>query len=302
MSGGISSVVLLQILDRLIQRQLAKRGRASYELFVAVVEPIYQESNNTRVSCFRALRQKFSLHKVFLLPPKAIAELDHDFSHDWADLCKLPEAKVGDDLERLLLSSGTASTRAHLHGALLTRLIVAFAKANRCDAVLWGHSSSCLAAKSLAAVAEGNGGSLPLQYSDGLSSWDMPFYFPLRDLFKPELISYADCLTGLSDLVVGDMPENEQQISIRDTSIQTLLSRYIDSQGEKYPSIMANVVRTSSKLEAPNTIKTTSRCLVCAMPIFDGKSDHTNTVKESSRPLTCFTCHRAVLESKCRED
>lgn len=183
-SGGISSVVLLQILDQSLQRQLVKRGRTAYELLIVTVESPWLENERNILSCFHALRQKFSLHHFSLISLTSIVELDHNFQQDVAALSNIARAGAQDILDFLVSNAVTPSARTHLINALLTRLVAAFAEFNKCDAVLWGHSSSCLAAKSLAAVVEGNGGALPLHISDGPSFLGVPSYFPLRDLLS----------------------------------------------------------------------------------------------------------------------
>lgn len=295
-SGGISSVVLLQILDQSLQRQLVKRGRTAYELLIVTVESPWLENERNILSCFHALRQKFSLHHFSLISLTSIVELDHNFQQDVAALSNIARAGAQDILDFLVSNAVTPSARTHLINALLTRLVAAFAEFNKCDAVLWGHSSSCLAAKSLAAVVEGNGGALPLHISDGPSFLGVPSYFPLRDLFKPELVSYANSLPELFSETVALDNADSPRPPVRDSSIHDLLSDYVGSQGEKYPSIMANIVRTSSKLQAPRIPRTFASCLLCAMPILNEENRQSRADLDQGSSRTCFTCHRVWLE------
>ena len=56
-----------------------------------------------------------------------------------------------------------------------------------------------------------------------------------------------------------------KQVSVRQMSIDVLLKRYIEEQGVKYPSVMANVVRTVGKLGGSEEMGEgkVARCVVC---------------------------------------
>jgi cytoplasmic tRNA 2-thiolation protein 2 len=197
-----------------------------------------------------------------------------------------PEA----ELQRLMKLAMTPTTRSDLFEILLLRLIVAFAKSQDCEGILWGHSDSRLAAIALSNVAKGRGAALPSQIGDGLSPWGIYFNYPLRDLFKSELELYSSLLsTQLSKTIIPD-PPTPTNSSIRETSIDDLLTNYINSQGAKYPSIMANVVRTASKLQMPATAQADVACSLCAMPV--------TNIGERSQPALCYGCLKIKAEIK----
>jgi cytoplasmic tRNA 2-thiolation protein 2 len=303
LSGGISSLVLLQILDRQLSRQRIKRGRNAYELLVLMVETPSLDNERSHSECFEDLKHNFQYHTFSLLSLSSVLELDQNIFKDFASLGTIDPTNAQACLETLLSAARTASTRADLFDTLRTRLIVAFAKLNNCDAVLWGHSNSRLAAKVLAAVAEGRGGSLPFHLLDGLSPWGVHFYYPVRDLFKPELIAYAKLFPDtLYELVVQEPLNAKPPKAIRDTSINDLLAEYINSQGEKYPSIMANVVRTASKLQSPAIPTEDLKCSVCAMPTRVEDSRRMQAESGDERSHLCLPCQRSSLEMRCREN
>lgn len=294
-SGGVSSVVLLQVLDRLIERQLTKRGRTTYEILILMVENPLSDANRRIAQYYEAIKKTFSSYSFALLSLSTVFELDHGIYDDYSGLSSFDQSNPQETLEHIVSSAGTASSRADLLDTLLTRLIVIFSKINKCDAVLWGHSNSRLAAKSLSAVAEGRGGSLPFQILDGLSPHGVNFYYPLRDLFKPELATYSNVIPEtFSDLLVPDC--SKQPVSVRDTSISDLLASYIDSQGEKYPSIMANVVRTASKLQVPVSRTGSSKCALCCMPILEKDELRNQADTGDDVPRLCFGCQRSTHE------
>ncbi|KAF7506234.1 hypothetical protein GJ744_012126 [Endocarpon pusillum] len=294
-SGGVSSVVLLQILDGLLQRQFSNRGRKPYELHLLMVEAPSLVSDRSVAATFNRLKQKFPSHTCSLVPLPEVFKLDSSICEDLSDLGaqrgKTPQAS----LDTLLSCSKTASSRTDVLQLLLTRLIVAFAKVNACNAILWGHSNSRLAAKALSSVSKGRGGYLPFDIADGPTPWGIAFYYPLRDLFKSELVMYTNALPDdFSGLVVHDLASVPTYTALRATSIDDLLSAYIDNQGEKYPSLMANVVRTAGKLQMPVSAmkQSASICGICAMPI-----PETMASQESDESNICYACQRLRLET-----
>lgn len=292
-SGGVSSVVLLQVLDSHIQKQLASRGRAAYDLHVLVVDTSCIDQSPVIVESFGCFKEAFPSHHVSLLSLDAVFQMDNDVH---AALSTLGFQKQGHEepeaeLQRLMKFAMTPTTRSDLFEILLLRLIVAFAKSQDCEGILWGHSDSCLAATTLSNVAKGRGAALPNQIGDGLSPWGIYFNYPLRDLFKLELELYSSLLsTQLSKIIVPD-PPTPTTSSIRDTSIDDLLTNYINSQGAKYPSIMANVVRTASKLQMPATAEADVACSLCAMPV-------TAMIVERSQTSLCYGCLKIKAEIK----
>ncbi|KAI1212262.1 uncharacterized protein F4807DRAFT_415390 [Annulohypoxylon truncatum] len=79
----------------------------------------------------------------------------------------------------------------------------------------------------------------------------LPIYSPLRELFRNELLTY---LTHTSPPLTPLLPaspaatSNGAVVSHRDLSIDDVLSRYFGAVEASYPSVVANVVRTTGKL------------------------------------------------------
>lgn len=304
LSSGISSVVLLQILDRQLLRQSSKRGRPSYELHILTVELPSQHFDGSVATTFHLLEQKYSSHSFSLVPLCEVFNLDNSLLGDFSDLGALEGETPQTSLASLFSCIKTASARADLLQILLTRLIVTFAKLNACDAILWGHSNSRLAAKALSGVAKGRGGFLPFDIADGPSPWEVTFYYPLRDLFKSELSAYANALPDdFSKLVTQDSAP--APTSLRATSIDDLLSDYIYSQGEKYPSIIANVVRTAGKLQTPPIPpKQAASCSICTMPRSEAMTTQANDAPntDATNIKICYACQCLKLETRSRGD
>lgn len=286
-SAGISSLVLLYILDTQLQRQIANRNRTAYDLVIACVVPYDQTDTASIREWYAQLESRLSSHKFLpVVDLHASLMLDRSLENDLRQLDYHRQNDESDSafFARLLGSTASVTTAADLRSILLRRLLVAMAKEQNCESILWGHSDSRLAAMSLADVAKGRGGSVPSTIADGPSPFGISFNYPVRDLFKTELYTYASVLPEHLFEATGDIEQITQTSTLRNTAIDTLLSEYINSQGEKYPSIMANVVRTASKLEARSA---THSCKLCVQPILDRRE----SPLLDNRQL-CYGCQR----------
>lgn len=300
LSGGVSSLVLLEVLDRQIKKQLNQQGRTAYELVVCHVGTdlsVDEKWGSTEAGqkWYENTKQVFDLHTFLPTTPLySISEHDSRIASD-IELLGISRSVGQTDSEFLttiITSTRTATSRTDLATLLLRRLLVAVAKQNLCDSIIWAHSDSTLAALTLASVAKGRGGGIPSDLCDGPSPWqELNFNYPLRDLFKTELEMYLGCLDDT--LKACQAPERVEELpaSLRQTSIDALMSTYITGQGEKYPSIMANVVRTVGKLQVPSAHESEEqlRCKLCSMP---------NIQSSSSDALLCYGCQRTKQDIK----
>ncbi|KIV93994.1 hypothetical protein PV10_05160 [Exophiala mesophila] len=294
LSGGVSSMVLLQVLDGELHKQALKRNRTAYELIICNVILPDEHDSTIRNDLYVQAGERFPGHKF--IPPMAFEDLFKYDDRIESDLLHLgvgrPEGESdGNFLKGILSSTTSATAHEDLQSILLRRLIVSVAKAHDCEGILWGHSDSRLASMALSHVSKGRGGSVPSLTADGPSCHGINFNYPVRDLFKPELATYASVLSEpLVSLEGHDTSARRVTPSLRNTAIDTLLTNYINSQGEKYPSIMANVVRTAGKLD--RTANGQSQlCLVCSEPssIING---------EAADNLLCYGCLRMKQDIK----
>ena len=291
LSGGVSSLSLLQILDAQLREQIAKQNRTAYEIVVIHLDLLEGDEQGCE-QWYAETKRNFNMHEF--LPVRRVYEaftLDQalDSAMQVLNLNRQPGSGDEEFYRTIMASTTSVTTRADIREILTKRLLVALAKQHSCESILWGHSDSRLAAQALADVAKGRGGSVPGALADGPSSDGLNFNYPMRDLFKSELELYAAVLVPNLEPLSGEI-EKEPVVSIRNTSIDTLLSNYIDSQGEKYPSIMANVVRTASKLQVPEHGVDSRYCVVC-------RSSLQNERKEEK---ICYGCNRMKEDIKIR--
>jgi cytoplasmic tRNA 2-thiolation protein 2 len=312
-SFGPSSTCLLSILDGHLQSQIGRRGRMSYEIFpvhVNIQLDYTEDSKRSQASIqIEKLKARFPSH-TFLS-----AELNEaiGLEIDWQvlgleaprDKSIADPGKVG--LEQLLRSIPSATSRSDIIFTLLTRLLVDLAKKNDCESILFGDSTTRLAEKTLTETAKGRGFSLPWQVSDGMSPYGVNFHYPMRDLLKKELVTFSGLTSPpLTDLIIYQSLSTAVSVSAKSTTIDDLMAQYFESVEENYPSIVANVVRTSSKLKAPPAAEIPAVCGLCGLPVAHGtdgiygwggdqSSDpQTTKVDGSSRGILCYGCSRSI--------
>ena len=292
LSGGISSLSLLQILDAQLHEQISKQNRTAYELLVVHVD-LLETEQAVSARWFAEIKSRFALHEYLpILKVHEALRIDGDLDNALSllGLDRNTQTENQDFYTSILSSTSSVTTHADLRELILKRLLVALAKQQNCDSILWGHSDSKLAAQALADVAKGRGGSVPGTLADVQSPEGINLNYPMRDLFKTELELYAATLSPPLQPLRKTI-ELEPAVSIRNTSIDNLLHNYITSQGEKYPSIMANVVRTASKLQAPGHKIATTYCAVCRCVV------ETEGKKES----LCYGCNRMKHDIRVRD-
>ena len=273
-SFGVSSISLLNILDRHLQTQKTKTGRTGFSLTLVFVDTSTVENSHIPPDLPGKLQDRFpeypytsvGLHDVFSDPR-------HGTLQDIAPGLELTsDASPEKQLETLFESISTATGRADVISTLRTRLIVQHAKAHGCEGVLWGDSTTKLAEKTLSETAKGRGFSLPWQTADGESPLGMTFNYPMRDVLKKELVNYAEMLDPpLSSLIDYSTLTAPTTVNSKATTIDSLMQHYFESVEENFPSIVSNVVRTTGKLEAHSTSPSQAPCGLCSMPVDDGR-------------------------------
>ncbi|KAI1094660.1 hypothetical protein F5B19DRAFT_499201 [Rostrohypoxylon terebratum] len=249
-------------------------------------------------------------------------------------------------LSSILALLPSATSRADIRRLLVRHILVATAAQRNCDALLLGHSTTSLAELTLSETAKGRGFSLPFLVNDGVvpvpSRLDMteaaipsntdtnneshpstpvhppvpttlPIYSPLRELFRKELLTYLSYTTPPLTLLLplsetGPATTNSAVVSHRDLSIDDVLSRYFSTVEASYPSVVANVVRTTGKLsrsDGPPSEKTT--CGLCGAGL-DAQGDErwrgeigpdiadADVARDGlqKKPQLCYGCERSV--------
>ncbi|KAK8076505.1 hypothetical protein PG994_003777 [Apiospora phragmitis] len=114
----------------------------------------------------------------------------------------------------------------------------------------------------------------------------LSIYHPLRELFRSELQTYITLTTPpLTDLLPASITSPAAAavavVSHKDLSIDEVMSRYFAEVEVNYPSVVANVVRTTGKLERPGA---------GAAAAEEPKEGETTTGTSRSRQRQCGLC------------
>ena len=302
-SFGVSSIVLLHLLDQQLGTRAESGRHTGYNLHILFVDQSTVLSHASLHDSLALLKQRYPSHMCTAVSLEDCYEYGISFALP-ADVTKSHVAV--DKLTRFkhdLLSLPSATSRADMIEILRRRLILAFAKAHGCDSILFGDSTTRLAEKTLSQTAKGRAITLPWLTADGSSSDGIKCSYPMRDLLRKELEAYASMtsppLTPLICEVLSQVPA-----SSKDATIDGLMTQYFESVEQNYPSIVANVVRTSGRLVASPTTGNSISCSICGYPIVNqswGGDQIDSTVpqvgddneSEDGKAL-CYGCTRII--------
>lgn len=129
----------------------------------------------------------------------------------------------------------------------------------------------------------------------------LPVYYPNRELFRGELKQYTTLTEPpLTDLLspATTMTSSSAVVSHKDISIDEVMTRYFTEVEENYPSIVANVVRTTAKLERENHLEEEQCCGLCGMRLdelgderWEGEIGDVGCGEDQA---LCYGCSRAT--------
>lgn len=279
LSLGPCSTSLLHILSLHLKGQLEKARRTGFGLHILHIRGAVTTAEGDAV--YDQLKAKYPDHTYSTCALSEVLDLDSSVRELFPAQSPTHAAK-DEELNALLSSLTSTTTRADINSILRTRLVVAFAKKYECEAVIWGDSTTRLAERTLAETAKGRGFALSWLINDGLSPQGIPFYYPLRELLTKELFAY----TGLTEPPLPYIRnEASTAVSSRNATIDSLMQQYFQSAEQDYPSIVANVVRTTGKLKAASLSNVEQQCELCEMPLLEQAPEYSRL---------CYGCIRAI--------
>ncbi|KAK4455997.1 hypothetical protein QBC34DRAFT_373757 [Podospora aff. communis PSN243] len=322
LSRGVSSTVLLYLLNENVEFQLAKARAAPFDLSVIHVDSscLYHPSSPlAKEDPLVPLRSRYP--RFTYLSPCLSTALSLP-SIDWSALPPLDPSLPPDQRIRAFFNSlPTTASRADILRLFTRHILLSIAASLNAQALLLGHSTTALAELTLSETAKGRGFSLPWVINDG--GVEHPFssavgvgeaerkrilvYHPLRDALRKELVTYATLvappLTGLvsEERVVRD----GAVVSHKDLSIEEVMFRYFAEVEESYPSVVANVARTTGKLvrlfgNGGKGEVEQKGCGMCGVPL-DGEGDERwrgelgiQDGDDGKRGRLCYGCERST--------
>lgn len=318
LSLGVSSSVLVHLLNENVEYQLAKGRLAPFDLILVYVDPssLYSSSNTSesnsteeKLDRYRKRYPRFDFQRV---PVSDVLNLT---TVDWSTLLPCTENGVPEEeqkkpeneaqLRKVFDHLPSSTSRTDILRLFTRHILISVARQNECHALLLGHTTTALAELTLAETAKGRGFSLPWQVNDGPvavvdyhtsdkpTTSEIQIYHPLRDLLRKELVVYASDLTTpplVSDMGISipnrassSFQQPASVVSHKDLSIEEVMLRYFAEVEENYPSVVANVARTTGKLarilarhevgdeageaNANGSSEKRERCGLCSLPL-----------------------------------
>ncbi|MCJ1317225.1 cytoplasmic tRNA 2-thiolation protein 2 [Xylographa vitiligo] len=323
LSLGVSSMTLLYLLDQQLRIQKERTSQVGYELHVLHIndEGSMESAKENVPKSYYLLKTRFPLHKYTAISLDKVSHypssLGIDGSSATTTLAQPSSLSTSSSrpecLRESLASLPSPSARTDMIHILRTRLVVGFAKDAGCESIIWGDSTTRLAERILAETAKGRGFSIPWQTADGLSPHGINFIFPMRDILRKELTMYSTLVNPpLGELIMETPRSQSDPVSSKDITIDNLMAQYFESVELNYPSIVANVVRTSGKLKPASTLSPSFLCRICNLPVANGtqglhawRGDQESTTEASSAiseadaasENICYGCSRSVGSS-----
>ncbi|SPO00568.1 related to Cytoplasmic tRNA 2-thiolation protein 2 [Cephalotrichum gorgonifer] len=329
LSFGPSSSTLIRLLHENLEYMRAKANANSpvaYDLTVLHVDTDLRSKAPGESSAAEDLLEKYRANfpgiEFRCVPLSDALKLR---SIDWNALPSVVAS--GDPPERMRAifdALPSVTSRTDLLRLLVRHVLLAQAVENGCDALFLGCTTTALAELTLSEVAKGRGFSIPWQINDG--PFPLPkglvssapdseskgagpptihIYYPLREILRAEIHTYLSlCDPPLTDLVHTENTSGSANVVVshKDLSIEEAMVQYFKSVEESYPAIVANVVRTTAKLERAD-VGEGAACSVCGMAV-DESGDarwkgeigmDVNRDGEGGEALPlCYGCERSI--------
>lgn len=326
LSFGASSASLVNILDENIENQLRRRPTPAYDPVVVHVDTdlsstggIDDDELPESQKLLDRFGERYPRLRFVRIPLTDVLGLE---TIDWNALPTAPgreEGKApGEQLRDFFARLPSNTSRADVLRLFVRHLLVSAATREGFHALLLGYSTTALAELTLGETAKGRGYSLPWMVDDGPQSirffatpqkdgegvsrevTKLPIYYPLREVFRNELTIYTGLVSPpLTDFLIspGTARSGTAVVSHKDVSIDDVMARYFQDVEENYPSIVANVVRTTAKLERLGGEDGEASCGLCGMGLDElgderWKGEIGDDGGEYGR--LCYGCQRAM--------
>ena len=294
MSFGACSIALLHVLSAQLKVQREKTGRTGFRLRVVHVVDDWEGDGvlSNAQAAMAALQERWAEHEYDILPLSTVMKLDETRGLLPASLGQEDaggsQQTPSDALLSLLLAAPSVTSRADLHALLLRKLLLhnATSSATPSSAVLWAHSTTRLASLTLSETAKGRGSTLPYLLPSTTateSSFGVPFYYPMQDLLAKEISAFCSFQQPSLDplILTRDM---KPAVSTKNMTIDDLVRQYFEGVEKEFPSIVANVVKTTGKLQGRSLKEVEQTCELCDLPLDRGSAPE--------RSRLCYGCIR----------
>ncbi|KAI5948841.1 CTU2 [Candida theae] len=284
-SGGVSSLVLLDVLGNLLlEQQQTHKGLQGFEIVVVNLDEKELNSLNKDVvdvlpeilSRFEPV--KISFKKVSMnsyVDPNSLNEIhiENDFSSFASPLEARPYTLI-----ELLSMCPNKSSAEDLLSIVFEKLLLQAAYEEGCGTIVLGHSMTRIANEVIALTVKGRGSSIHKLISNRSHSYkgkDIDIIYPLRDLLFAEIEEYA----RLADLKKYELHSQVVKSRVsKNLTIRDLVSNYfsnLDATG--YSSTASTVMKIGQKLGSPETESVTT-CKLCGVDIYSDPKSWLKTI------------------------
>lgn len=275
--GGVSSLVLLDVVASLLQEQAHSHSkRQGFGLVVVYLADTCAEHADKVYRQLQHLSRSYSpvtIHTKMVPLDSFVMDGSemHNISLDerFACLSHLSESTGTVTLASLLQKCPTLSAVEDFKTVVSDILVRRIAVDQKCLTIIYGHSMTRLANEVISLTVKGRGSSVHDMIANRqvhFQGKEIGIIFPLRDILHAEITAYA----RLQELDRYIVPLKVTQSAIkRNWTIRDLVTDYfrqLDNTG--YSSTASTVIKTAEKLGEPSTRGTTKLCEVCGHVIY----------------------------------
>lgn len=277
LSGGMSSLVLTDVIASLLQEQYeAHKGRQGYELVILNIDEFERNSLNKKAGKmipkllyrYSPVNVKYKVLDInsFIMDQEMMQKivLTKQFS---AFEQEIKEGTTYTVEEMLKLCPNKSSVEDFLV-VIYEELVLRTAFVEGCQTIVYGHNMTRIANEVIALTVKGRGSNIYRAISDhtvNFRSKEFQIKFPLRDVLAAEIEAYGE-LSELKEFVLEStkpVSKITKNMTIRD--ITTLYFHNLDNSG--YASTASTVVKTADKLGAPKLSENVVNCQICGVEI-----------------------------------
>ncbi|KAI5967686.1 CTU2 [Candida margitis] len=284
-SGGVSSLVLLDVLGNLLlEQKQTHRGLQGFEIVVVNLDERELNSLNADVSSsLEMILPRFEPVKISF---KTIS-LD-----SYVDLSSLNEISIENDFSTLanpvdvqsctfidlLNKCQNKSSAEDLLTIVCEKLLLKAAYEEGCGTIVYGHTMTRTANEVIALTVKGRGSSIHKSISNRTEMFkdkEIDIIYPLRDLLFAEIDEYAK-LSDLKRFVV-ESEVVKSRVS-KNLTIRDLVGNYfsnLDATG--YSSTASTVMKIGQKLGSPE-LKIQTSCKLCGVNIYQDPKGWLKTI------------------------
>ncbi|KAG7663487.1 CTU2 [[Candida] subhashii] len=277
LSGGRSSLVLLDVIASLLQEQYAAhKGNQGFELVIVNLDEYELDSLNKKVQdVIPELLERYNPVKLTLKVLSLNSYVDQgtlqkiSLNHEFTGFISSINNSKEYTLSELLDLCPSKSSAEDLLTIVYEELILRTAYKEGCQTVIYGHSMTRIANEIIALTVKGRGSIIHKAIADHTEKYldkEIKVLFPLRDVLYAEILAYCELADLNKYLIESTIQKSKitKNLTIRD--ITTNYFKQLDATG--YASTASTVVRTGEKLGAPKDEQVLAHCQVCGVEIY----------------------------------